>query len=126
MSNLFIIEGQGCGSDVRGADAGGLANTKEVGKGEKGETGGVSIGNGVQALCQCEEEIWGGPKLGWGWGGQALERFGESPMIRYDNGREEGEGFQLPDGRDETTGADGGASAGDHVMKGGREGITVG
>lgn len=126
LGNLLVIEGKGVGSDVSGADTGGFANAEEMCKGKEGKACGLGIGDGLHVVGQGDEEIWCGPKLGRCWRGQALKGFGKSPMKGGDDGREEGEGFQLPNGRDETTGTGGGTRAGDHVMEGGSEGFSVG
>ena len=126
LGHLFIVKGEGGGCDIRGADAGCLANAEEVSKGEEGETSGVGVRDGLHILGQRDKEVRGGPELRRRWCSQAGEGFGKCPVEGTDCGGKEAKGLQLSDGRDEATGTGGGARTGDHVMEGGCESITMG
>ena len=86
MGHLFIVEGEGGGGDVGGADAGGLADAEEMCKGKEGKTSGVGISDGVHILGQGDKEVWGGPKLRRGRCSQSSERLGKCPMEGRDGG----------------------------------------
>ena len=96
-ANLLVKEGKGGGLEVIGADAGGLADAEELGKGEEGKAGGAGLGGRMGLVGEEEEEVGGGPQLWWGRCGDRLQRSSHGPMEWRDSCGEEAQGFKLPD-----------------------------
>lgn len=100
LGNLLLVEGEGVSLDVHWSDASGFTDTQQVGKGEECQAGDAGLGGIVDSLGQETEEIWGSPKLWRGGGREEMEGFGKRLVEGSDCGREQGKGFQLPDGRE--------------------------
>ena len=116
-ADLFVKESDGGGLEVFRTNAGGFADAEELGEGKEGEGDGAAVRGGGGTVGKEEEKVGGGPELNGRWTGDGLESAGHGPVERSDSGREQGQGFQLADGREEAAGCSGRAGMGGHVMQ---------